>query len=1032
MAAQKRVEGDEMGGLKVSGGSAEDVYGDVIESGGGAYIYGDVRIEGDFIGRDQVVQTLYTGTQPAPLSGTGMLIWQLAKCEGGDIDAIAARAREAGFTHLFVKITDGARPYIKSEELLQLKSALAQETPEAPIALWGWGYVYGDDPKGEAQAAGKLIQEADLAGFVINAEREYKDPDKKEAAVIYLELLKDLLRTAPEAADGSPLPIGLASYRLPSYHPGFPWKVFLDKVDFVMPQVFWIQAQNPAAQLLRSYREYEELAPGIPYLPTGAAFAEGGWRPNPGEINEFLSSAADLRFSGANFFSWDYAGQPDNRDLWQAIAAFDWDAAWEDHAGISLEDVLSLEDLEVAFERQIPEPTMESRVIHIVHNDEVAGIRDRLGFQRYIDSFVQLILDQRTHPPLTIGISGAWGSGKSFLLWHIEEELQRRSTESVSSGKKSLGARLKWRQPRPLVHIVPFNAWEYNASEVVWAGLVRKIIETLEAQSGYVGRTLSRVRRNFRRQVSGVKSKLVPWIALLVAIVAVIAYLTRGDLQMMRNLVAGLGVAGALAIFQSFLNTPLTKWITDLFEGRQYGKFIGYMEEIRADITVLKNNLPEGTKIVVMIDDLDRCEHEKIVEVLEAIKLLLDFDIFIVFMGIDAAVIARAVEKRYEKILAEAGRSGYVYLDKIIQIPFHIPTPDPEAVNAYLFALLEATDPRSESHTAVAGQIEQLHKALEELIGRSARVRARPLSAISKMLCVSDPWSDLARYRFAAMQVRSAPSKTNTPQGFVELVWSLLANFWPVSAYLMHRQLHADLASGALDLEDAEGGEKPLAVLSARVQANLESDFRSTRLRELADSSQEIFKQFVDLNLPLTWEQLVEALAQRDQPYILNFAFTPAELEAFHLLSGYLLKNPRHIKRMINTYSLIRLLAGRTPDGHLVLKDPEATLKWLIINSQWPLTAQLMMDEFTASKQSLMPSEELPEDDSVLPDLLEKVQTVLAGNKTFTEERDRLDSSHVELEQLVQAGRPLSSKQLDMLRTYSINFNPALETLRES
>jgi hypothetical protein len=1023
MAAEKKGDFEEMGGLKVSGGSSEQVYGDVVGVQIGSVQGGVVNI---------FQEVAHTGPISAPLSGIGMFIWKLAECEGGDPEAIAARAREAGLTHLVVKISDGAIPYVGSEELLKLKDALAAGTPDqAPIALWGWGYVRGDDPKGEAQAASKIILDASLAGFVINAEREYKEPGKEGPAGEYLELLRHLLATAQVNPDDPPLPIALATYRLPSYHPVFPWEAFLNKVDFVMPQVFWVQAQNPAAQLLRSYREYTKLAPNKPYLPTGAAFADSNWRPRAGEINEFLTSAADLGLSGANFWNWDYAGQPDNLDLWEAIARFDWKEVQEGAEGEILKGLPPEKAAQPPVERQIPEPQLESRVIHIVHNDEVAGVRDRLGFQRYIDSFVQLVLDQRTHPPLTIGISGAWGSGKSFLLWHIEQALQRQAITSESSTEKGLRAwlrRLRQRTPAPKVHIVSFNAWEYNASEVVWAGLVRKILETLEAQSGYAGRTISRVQRNLGRQISGIGSKLLPWTALLIALLLVVAYMTSGNLEMMVRVVASLGLAGALALFQTFLNTPLTKWITNLFEGRDYGKFIGYMEEIRADITALKTNLPEGTKIVVMIDDLDRCEHEKIVEVLEAIKLLLDFDIFIVFMGIDASVVARAVEKHYEEILAEAGRSGYVYLDKIIQIPFHIPTPDPDAVTSYLFALLEATDPRAESNEAVAAQIEALRKAFEGLEGRSARMRARALNAISGLICAPEAWSDLARYRFAATQVRNAPANTNTPQGFARLIWLLLVNFWPVSAYLLHRQLCTELTSPELPRVDS--GAKPLAELAGRVQANLAADFRSTRLRELADSSLEVFEKYVELDLPLSRDQLIEVLAEWQEPYILNFAFTPAELEAFHLLSDYFLKNPRHIKRLINTYSLIRILAGRTPDGSLVLKDPEATLKWLIINSQWPLTAQLMMEQFSLNKQTLKPGEPLAEDDSVLPELLVKVQSSLEGDKTLLERRDSLDGSPGELENLVQAGRPLSSKQLDLLRTYSINFNPAIETMR--
>jgi hypothetical protein len=53
--------------------------------------------------------------------------------------------------------------------------------------------------------------------------------------------------------------------------------------------------------------------------------------------------------------------------------------------------------------------------------DSIGG-QDRLGFAQYVQAFVRLIDD--TDPPLTIGIYGAWGSGKSFLMDKIAQELR--------------------------------------------------------------------------------------------------------------------------------------------------------------------------------------------------------------------------------------------------------------------------------------------------------------------------------------------------------------------------------------------------------------------------------------------------------------------------------------------------------------------------------------------------------------------------------------------------------------------------------
>ena len=173
--------------------------------------------------------------------------------------------------------------------------------------------------------------------------------------------------------------------------------------------------------------------------------------------------------------------------------------------------------------------------------------------------------------------------------------------------------------------------------------------------------------------------------------------ITQGNTALLLASVSVLGVGGSYAIFKMVVDLPVAQWIEGLFtRNRSYGSAIGYMEEIRSDFKELKKQLPADTKVVVIIDDLDLFRQaDKIVDTLEAVKLLLNFDIFIVFLAVDSQVLARAVEKRYKEILAEAGRSGYLFLDKIIQIPFRIPESDPATMDRYLFSLLAAADKSS-------------------------------------------------------------------------------------------------------------------------------------------------------------------------------------------------------------------------------------------------------------------------------------------------------------------------------------------------
>ncbi len=103
------------------------------------------------------------------------------------------------------------------------------------LQVFGWHYVYGENPSGEARIAIQRVKELGLDGYVIDAEVEYMQPGKDAAARQFMAALRDALPS---------LPIALCSFRFPSYQPNFPWQAFLEKCDLNMPMVYWVQAHN--------------------------------------------------------------------------------------------------------------------------------------------------------------------------------------------------------------------------------------------------------------------------------------------------------------------------------------------------------------------------------------------------------------------------------------------------------------------------------------------------------------------------------------------------------------------------------------------------------------------------------------------------------------------------------------------------------------------------------------------------------------------------------------------------------------------
>ncbi len=248
------------------------------------------------------------------LVGKGFYIWKISRCEGGDVQAIATVAAQAGLTHILVKIADGTGAYNYDwRRRRDLVPPLVQALRAKGIAVWGWQYVYGDDPVNEARIAVTRMRALGLDGFVIDAEVEYKG--RHAAARTYMQHLRAGLPNTP---------IALSSFRFPSYHPRFPWREFLERVDINMPQVYWVRAHNPAAQLRRSVAEFQRLQPWRPIIPTGSAYKGFGWQPTAAEMTAFLHTAQELGLSAANFWEWYATRAQLPPSVWQAIAAYDW------------------------------------------------------------------------------------------------------------------------------------------------------------------------------------------------------------------------------------------------------------------------------------------------------------------------------------------------------------------------------------------------------------------------------------------------------------------------------------------------------------------------------------------------------------------------------------------------------------------------------------------------------------------------------------------------------------------------------------
>jgi hypothetical protein len=114
-------------------------------------------------------------------------------------------------------------------------------------------------------------------------------------------------------------------------------------------------------------------------------------------------------------------------------------------------------------------PDLPDRRLIAALDPDTGGRRiDSMNIDRHVDSFARVIASRSLMPPLSIGLFGDWGSGKTFFMERLEERIDALAQEGRADSS------LYW----PKICQIKFNAWHYAETDL-WASLVSKIFDAL-------------------------------------------------------------------------------------------------------------------------------------------------------------------------------------------------------------------------------------------------------------------------------------------------------------------------------------------------------------------------------------------------------------------------------------------------------------------------------------------------------------------------------------------------------------------------
>jgi hypothetical protein len=245
--------------------------------------------------------------------GKGMWIWMEERADGGDPEAIVARARATGLTHLYVRTGTLKGGFIGGPFLDRLLPVAHRHG----IRVYGWDFPYLDHPGDDVNRALAAIRYTTPDGHRIDgfssdiestSEGVNNDPEFVRAYSTWLRANVGpdypLIATVP-----NPTAARLAR--------GFPYNEIIPSFDAVAPMVYWMN-RDPGADVANAVAFFAQW--GKPVFPIGQAYdgaPEGGppGVPNRDAIIRFLQHAEAAGGTGVSFWSWQHATQ----EVWDAV-----------------------------------------------------------------------------------------------------------------------------------------------------------------------------------------------------------------------------------------------------------------------------------------------------------------------------------------------------------------------------------------------------------------------------------------------------------------------------------------------------------------------------------------------------------------------------------------------------------------------------------------------------------------------------------------------------------------------------------------
>ena len=282
---------------------------------------------------------------------------------------------------------------------------------------------------------------------------------------------------------------------------------------------------------------------------------------------------------------------------------------------------------------------------------------DYLDYDYLIESIEDIVMNDNLLPA-SIGVYGDWGSGKSTLMRMVKKRIEYTDEKAKC---------------------IYFNGWLFESYEDAKTALLSSIIDEINKDE--------RFGDKIKDVVSGLNESVDKFKLAQIGVKAGIDFFSAGVMSMF----TGVNLANVIPALLSGVINSNTETVKDLSDSvrEKLDK-----KELREDIRKFQENFCEliekskMSRLVVFIDELDRCRPDTILDTLEAMKLFMFTGKVVFVIGADERHIAYAVKSKFADIEGIQIDIGKEYMEKLIQYPIRIPRMDIFETENYIASLL--------------------------------------------------------------------------------------------------------------------------------------------------------------------------------------------------------------------------------------------------------------------------------------------------------------------------------------------------------